>query len=68
MKSKGLCLSDPFCPLDPISSPTCEEISRVNVWNNHLHKAGLPYTTERVCCTVLGEEFVINGVCDNRTS
>ena len=53
MGPKGLCHSnaqDSFCVLDPISSPTCDGITRLDVWDNHLHK-GLTYT-ERVCCDV----------------
>ena len=80
MGSKGLCHSntsttqDNACALDPITSTTCDDISRLDVWNNHLQK-GRSYT-ERVCCNV-GEKRVIgqttledikDGICTAKRS
>lgn len=52
MRSKGLCnnTGEDACELNPIMSPTCDNISRLNLYNNRLNE-GRSYT-ERLCCNV----------------
>jgi hypothetical protein len=53
MGSKGLCYGNEeenTCDLTSITSTTCDDISRLDVWNNHFNE-GRSYT-ERLCCSV----------------
>ena len=72
MFSKGLCHGDEevnTCDLTPITSTSCNDISRLDVWNNHFNE-GRSYT-ERLCCSVgetrlagtLSYEEIQSGLC-----